>query len=424
MLDIKLIKKEPKAMQESLAKKGFIIDFTEILERESKKNVLLHEAGELRNKRNILSKEIGAAIQKGENADEIKEKVNNVNDKIAKIENEINILEEKNKEILIALPNPSTDDTPAGGKENNEIISHFGAKPNFVFKPKNHIELCQMHGLIDYEKGAKIGGSGNWIYTDRGARLEWALLNYFIESHLADRWEMMLIPHVLNETCGTVAGQFPKFADDVFHLEGKGKFLLPTAETALVNLHNNEILNEKDLPKKYFAFTPCYRKEAGGGHADERGMIRGPQFNKVELVQFAHPDNSEAEHKKMLEKAEKLVQGLGLHYRVSRLAAEDCSWSMASTYDVEVWIPSMQIYKEVSSASNAGDYQARRGGARFKDKDTKENRFLHTLNASGLATSRIFPALLEQHQQADGSIKIPECLVKYTGFDRICDEKI
>jgi len=423
MLDIKLIKKDPQGLSEQLAKKGVVIDFADILAREAEKNNLLNEAGNLRNKRNVFSKQIGAAMKNGENVDEIKNEVNNINDKITEIEEKIRKLDDENREILLSLPNPPADSTPAGGKENNEIISTFGDKPAFDFAPKDHIELCQMHGLIDYERGAKIGGSGHWVYTNKGAILEWALLNYFIESHLADGWEMLLLPHLLNIDCGLVAGQFPKFADDVFYLEGKNKFLLPTAETALVNLHNNEILKEEELPKKYFAYTPCYRKEAGGGHAEEKGMIRGHQFNKVEMVQFAHPDKSEAAHKEMLEKAEKLVQGLGLHYQVVKLAAEDCSWSMASTYDVEVWIPSMEIYKEVSSASNAYDYQARRGGARFKDKETKENRFVHTLNASGLATSRIFPALLEQHQQADGSVKIPEALIKYCGFDEIKVEK-
>lgn len=420
MLDIKLIKKDPEAMAKKLAKKGFQISFTDILESEEEKNKLLNEAGILRNNRNTLSQKIGLAIKNKEDVEVLKHEVNDINDQIAVVELKIEDLERTNREIMLTLPNPPADDVPIGGKENNEVVSTFGEKPNFDFKIKDHVELATSLGLIDYKRGANIAGSGSWIYTNRGARLEWALINYFIENHLADGYEMLLLPHMLNQECGVVAGQFPKFSEDVYYVdEDQSKFLLPTAETALINLHNNEIMKEEELPKKYFAYTPCYRKEAGGGHAEEKGMIRGHQFNKVEMVQFAHPDKSVEAHQELLAKAEKLVQGLGLHYQVSKLAAEDCSWSMATTYDVEVWLPSMQIYKEVSSASNAFDYQARRGNVRFKDSKIKENRFVHTLNASGLATSRVFPAILEQFQQPDGSVKIPELLVKYTGFDTI-----
>jgi len=231
---------------------------------------------------------------------------------------------------------------------------------------------------------------------------------------------MLFLPHILNQECGLVAGQFPKFFDEVYYLDNtRDKFILPTAETALVNLHRDEILSENDLPRRYFAFTPCYRKEAGSSRAEERGMIRGHQFNKVELVQYAHPDHSMESLKEMLNKAEKLVAGLGLHYRVSKLAAQDCSWAMATTFDVEVWIPSMGIYKEVSSVSNAFDYQARRGNVRFRDGMTGKTRFVHTLNASGLATSRIFPAILEQFQQEDGSVKVPDVLKKWLPIDYI-----
>jgi len=420
MLDIKLIKKAPEAMAVNLKRKGFEIDFTEIIEREDEKNRLLNDAGALRNKRNTLSQKIGIAIKNKEDVEYLKKEVNDINDQISLIEMNIEDIESSNREILLTLPNPPAEGVASGGKENNEVVSTFGEKTKFDFTPKDHVELATSLGLIDYKRGANIGGSGNWIYTNRGARLEWALINYFIENHLVDGYEMLLLPHMLNQECGVVAGQFPKFAEDVYYIDDdQSKFLLPTAETALVNLHNNEIMQESELPKKYFAYTPCYRKEAGGGHAEEKGMIRGHQFNKVEMVQFAHPDKSIDAHKELLAKAEKLVQGLGLHYQVSKLAAEDCSWSMATTYDVEVWLPSMQIYKEVSSASNAFDYQARRGNVRFKDSETKENRFVHTLNASGLATSRVFPAILEQFQQPDGSVKIPEILVKYTGFDKI-----
>ena len=259
-------------------------------------------------------------------------------------------------------------------------------------------------------------GIPNGEYTNLGARLEWALLNYFIANHLADGYEMILPPHILNYQSGYTAGQFPKFEEDVFWLEGcePRKFILPTAETALVNLHRDEILPLDQLPRKYFAYTPCYRKEAGSYRTEERGMIRGYQFDKVEMVQYTTEEGSDAAFDEMVKKAMKLVEGLGLHFQVDKLAAGDCSHSMARTYDIEVWIPSMGIYKEVSSVSNARDYQARRGMMRYKGADGKTH-FMHTLNGSGLATSRIFPALVEQLQQEDGSIVIPEVLRPYMG---------
>ena len=242
------------------------------------------------------------------------------------------------------------------------------------------MDLVTSLGLIDYERGAKIGGNGFWVYTGDGALLEWALLNYFIEEHLKDGYQFMLPPHILTYQCGYTAGQFPKFADDVFKIEtgevnDRMQFILPTAETVLINYHRDEILNEEDLPKKYFAYTPCYRKEAGSYRAEERGMIRGHQFNKVEMFQYTLPEDSEAALDELVNKAERLVQGLGLHHRVSKLAAQDCSDSMGKTYDIEIWIPSMNDYKEVSSCSNASDYQARRGNIRFRRKESKRQKW-------------------------------------------------
>ena len=245
-----------------------------------------------------------------------------------------------------------------------------------------------------------------------GARLEWALLNYFIDCHLADGYEFILPPHMLEYECGLTAGQFPKFADEVYKIENptddRVHYMLPTAEAALASLYRNEVLNEADLPKKFFAYTPCYR-------SDERGMVRGHQFNKVEMFQFTRPEDSDAAFEELVTKAENLVKGLGFHFRTVKLAAGDCSASMARTYDIEIQIPSMNGYKEVSSVSNARDYQARRGQIRFKRASTGKTEFVHTLNGSGLATSRIFPAMVEQNQQADGSVVVPEVLRKYLG---------
>ena len=285
---------------------------------------------------------------------------------------------------------------------------------------KDHVELATSLGLVDYDRGAKIAGRGAWIYTNLGAQLEWALLNFFISEHIKDGYQFILPPHILNYESGFVAGQFPKFIDDVFGLENvePKKFILPTAETALVNFHRNEILSETDLPKKYFAYTPCYRKEAGTYRTEERGMIRGYQFDKVEMVQYTTDDGSDKAFDELVKKAQALLEGLGLCYQLNKLAAGDCSHSMARTYDIEVFIPSMNIYKEVSSVSNARDYQARRGMIRYKDKDGKRH-FCHTLNGSGLATSRVFPAIIEQFQNEDGSITIPEVLRPFMGGQEV-----
>ena len=286
----------------------------------------------------------------------------------------------------------------------------------FDFAIKSHVELCESLGLIDYERGVKVAGAGTWFYTGLGAQLEWALLNFFISEHLKDGFQFMLPPHLLNYDSGFTAGQFPKFEEDVFKLDlpDQFRFLLPTAETALVNYYRNEILDENELPKKFFAYTPCYRKEAGTNRAEERGMIRGYQFNKVEMVEYTKEDDSDRAFEELVGKAQSLMTKLGLHFRISKLAAGDCSHSMARTYDIEVYIPSLDIYKEVSSVSNARSYQARRGMMRYKDSEGKIH-YMHTLNGSGLATSRVFPAMLEQYQNADGSVTIPEVLRPFMG---------
>ena len=361
----------------------------------------------------------------GQDVSEILAKMKTLSDEITKNAAEVAKLEEQQKELLLSLANMPDEDLKEGGKENNVPIRTFLEKPEFSFEPKNHVELCESLGLIDYERGAKLAGAGSWVYRGWGARLEWALLNFFIEEHVADGYEFILPPHMLNYECGYTAGQFPKFADEVYKIANPtsevAKFMLPTAETALVNLHRDEILNLSELPCKYIAYTPCYRREAGSYRSEERGMIRGHQFNKVEMVQYTTEDGSDAAFEELVGKAERLVQKLGLHHQVSKLAAGDVSFSMARTYDIEVWIPSMGIYKEVSSASNARDYQARRGNMRYRGED-KKLHFVHTLNASGLATSRLIPAIVEQYQNEDGSVTVPEVLRKYMGIDRITKE--
>lgn len=417
MIDINRIRENPEAVKEALKKKLWDADFTELLAWDKRKKELIQFVEGNKAEMNRLSASVPQAKKNGEDVSKIFAKVKEIAAANAESDKELKELEDKIFNFLAELPNIPDDDLLGGGKENNKPIRSFGKKPEFDFPLKDHVELATSLGLVDYDRGAKIAGRGAWIYTNLGAQLEWALLNYFITTHLKDGYTFILPPHLLNETSGFGAGQFPKFREDVFWLEGlePQRFLLPTAETALVNLYRDEILKEEDLPKKFFAYTPCYRREAGSYRTEERGMIRGYQFDKVEMVQYTKPEDSDAAFEELVRKAEALVAGLGLHYQVSKLAAGDISHSMARTYDIEVYLPSMGIYKEVSSASNARDYQARRTMCRYRDNATGKTRYVHTLNASGLATSRIFPAILEQFQQADGSVVIPEVLRPWMG---------
>ena len=417
MLDINRIRENPEGVKAALKKKLWDADFTELLAWDKKKKELIQFVEGNKAEMNKLSASVPQAKKNGEDVSKIFAKVKEIAAANAESEKELKDLEDKIFNFLAELPNIPDDDLLGGGKENNKPIKVFGKKPEFNFPLKDHVELATSLGLVDYDRAAKIAGRGAWIYTNLGARLEWALLNYFISEHLKDGYTFILPPHLLNEDSGFGAGQFPKFREDVFWLEGMEpkRFLLPTAETALVNIYRNEIMDEKDLPKKLFAYTPCYRREAGSYRTEERGMIRGYQFDKVEMVQYTKPEDSDAAFEELVRKAESLVAGLGLHYQVSKLAAGDISHSMARTYDIEVYLPSMGIYKEVSSASNARDYQARRTTCRYRNPVTKKTEYVHTLNASGLATSRIFPALLEQFQQEDGSVIIPEVLRPWMG---------
>ncbi len=422
MLDIKLLREQPDFVKEGLAKRG--VDparVDAVLAYDAQRRELLAQAEEMKSRRNTVSKQIGLAKKNGEDTAAIQAEMRSLGDQIAEADKKAGEVDAAQRATLLALPNLPAPDVVAGGKEANAVIKTFGTKPVFAFEPKNHVDLCASLGLIDYERGVKMGGNGFWIYTGLGARLEWALLNYFIATHIKDGYTFMLPPHLLNYECGLTAGQFPKFEEDVFRLAEEGfRFLLPTAETALVNLYRDEILDEADLPKRLFAYTPCYRREAGTYRASERGMIRGHQFNKVEMFGYTRPEDSGAMLQELIGKACALVEGLGLHYQLSKLAAGDCSASMATTYDIELWIPSMNEYKECSSVSNAMDYQARRGNMRFRRAGAKKPEFIHTLNGSGLATSRLIPAIVEQFQNADGSVTVPEVLRPYLdGMEKI-----
>ena len=425
MIDINRIRENPEKIKKLLAGKLWETDFTELLAWDQQKRELIQLVEGNKAEMNKLSASVPAAKKAGEDVTKIFAKVKEIAAKNAENDAKLKELEDKIQKFIEELPNIPDEDLVPGGKENNTAIKVFGQKPEFKFKPKDHVELATSLGLIDYDRAAKIAGRGAWIYTDLGARLEWALINFFISEHLKDGYRFILPPHLLNEASGYGAGQFPKFKEDVFVPNGLDpmRFLLPTAETALVNLFRNEILSEDDLPQKLFAYTPCYRREAGSYRTEERGMIRGYQFDKVEMVQYTKPEDSDAAFEELVSKAESLVQKLGLHYQVSKLAAGDISHSMARTYDIEVYIPSMGIYKEASSVSNARDYQARRTMCRYRDKESGKTRYVHTLNGSGLATSRIFPAILEQFQQEDGSVLVPEVLQPFMDGIKVLEPK-
>ena len=413
MISIDLIKNEPQKVQTAIEKRGIKVDFAPLLQLDKERREVLAKVDELKAKRNAESARVPALKKAGQDCSSIFAEMKALGEEISVLDDKVNEIETKIFEFLAPIPNLVDEDIVAGGKEANEELRLFGEKPNFAFKARSHIDLCKINGLIDYERGAKIAGNGSWVYTGEGAELEWALLNFFVSEHLADGYQFTLPPHMLGYECGFVAGQFPKFDEEVYWLDEKSKtsrFLLPTAETPLASLYRGEIIPEDKLPIKMFAYTPCYRREAGSYRAEERGMIRGHQFNKVEMFQITTPKDSDKAFDELIFKAENIVKKLGLHFRTSKLAAADVSATMARTYDVEIWIPSMGIYKEVSSASNARDYQARRGNIRYRNNETKKTEYVNTLNASGLATSRLFPAILEQYQNEDGTIRVPEVL--------------
>ena len=424
MLDLRRIQEDKDKVKELLSRKGFDADFDTLLDLDKQRRAVIGEVEKYKAERNKVSAQIPALKKAGQPVDAIFAEMRALGDKISEGDAKAKELEEKVFNMLASMPNIPDEDLVAGEKEANQVIKVVGEKPEFNFPMQNHVDLCTKLGIIDYTRGTKLSGGGYWMYRGDGARLEWALLNFFISEHLNDGYEFILPPHQLGYNCGFGAGQFPKFTDEVYWLDcdedrKKNRFMLPTAETALVNMYSGEIIDESKLPMKFFAYTPCYRKEAGSYRAEERGMIRGHQFNKVEMVQYAHPEHSKEAFDELVNKAASLIEKLGLHFRVSKLAAGDCSATMARTYDIEVWIPSMGIYKEVSSVSNANDYQARRNNTKYRDSKTGKPAFLHTLNGSGLATSRVFPALIEQYQNADGSITIPEVLRPFMGGQEI-----
>ncbi|NNN30355.1 serine--tRNA ligase [Streptomyces sp. S3(2020)] len=412
MLDVTLIRQYPDRVRDALRKRAVDADIPAFLVLDAEFREARGAVERLRGERRRISADIAVRRRAGEAAGGLQADAKELTDRLADAEAELARLAREHQAFLDALPNLPDDDVVAGGKENNQVVRVTGTPPAFDFDAKDHVRLTEELGLVDHRRGTRLAGSGYWVYRGEGAALEWALLSHFLDTHRRAGYEFVLPPHLLTHEAGYTAGQFPKFADEVFRTDD-GHFLLPTAETALVNLHRGETLDEDGLPLKYVAYTPCYRKESGSHRTADRGTLRGHQFNKVELFQFARPEDSDAAQHELLARAEELVAGLGLHHRVTRLAAEDTSPAQAKTYDVEVWLPSLGAYAEVSSVSNAREYQARRGGIRYRPRGGGKSAYVHTLNASGLATSRLLPAILEQHQRADGTVEVPSVLTRW-----------
>lgn len=424
MIDIKRIVESKDEVEKGLSKRMKIEDMhlDEIIKIYEEKLNVLKEYESNRAQQNSYNEKMAKTDKNSEEFKSLLTELKNLSTKVKELEGKVSDLDCKLKVLLEVLPNIPDEDVVAGEKESNQVIKVVGEKPNFDFEIKDHVQLGTELKLFDFERASKLSGNNFSLYTGLGARLEWALINYFIDEHIKDGYEMILPPHIVGEMSGYTAGQLPKFKDDVYWLKEENQFLIPTSETSMTSLFRDEILDEKDLPKKFFSYTPCYRREAGTYRANERGLIRVHQFNKVEMYQFTTKDGSEKAFDELVSKAENLVAGLGLHYRVSKLAAGDCSAGAAKTYDVEVWLPVVGQYYEVSSISNVREYQSRRGNMRYKPSNGGKTEYLSTLNGSGLATSRLMVALVETYQQKDGSIIIPEALRRYIGVDKISKE--
>jgi len=418
MLDIKFIVNNKSLVIENLKKRGNenIIPYIEKLEEiYEKRNKLIQETDSLKAERNQQSKLIAKLKKEGKDVTHIFKEMKELKQKIETLDKELNFLEERKKELLLGIPNILDERVPYGKDETqNVVVRMWGKKPDFDFKPRTHWEIAEKTGIIDFKRAVKLAGSRFALYKGLGAKLERALISFMLYVHLKEHgYTEFLPPFIVNSRTMTGTGQLPKFKEDLFKIEGYDYYLIPTAEVPLTNIHAEEILDEDMLPLYYTAYTPCFRSEAGSYGKDVRGLIRQHQFNKVELVKVTKPEDSFQELEKLTRDAEEILRRLNLHYRVISLCTGDLGFSSAKTYDLEVWLPGQGVYKEISSCSNCTDFQARRARIRFRRKGKKGTEFVHTLNGSGLAVGRTLVAILENYQQEDGSIRIPEALVPY-----------
>ncbi len=418
MLDIKYIYNNREEIKENLKKRNqedLITDIDKVIELYDKRAPLIREIEDKRNFVNKKSKEIGKLKSSGQDISSITKEMKEISNEIKKTEEELRAINDNINSILLNIPNIMQEDAPIGKDETaNKVIRYWGKKPEFDFKPLPHWEIAEKNDLIDFKRGTKLSGSRFVLYKGEGAKLERALINFMLDIHTNQHnYTEFIPPFLVNTKTMTGTGQLPKFKEDLFKIENNDYYLIPTAEVPLTNIHSNEILNEEQLPLYYTAYTPCFRSEAGSWGKDTRGLIRLHQFNKVELVKLVKPEDSNKELEKLTAEAEKILQLLGIHYRVVLLSTGDTGFSSSKTYDIEVWLPGMNEYREISSCSNCLDFQARRANIRYRNKETKKTEFVHTLNGSGLAVGRTFLAILENFQNKDGSFSIPEVLKKY-----------
>ncbi len=421
MLDIELIRRKPDFVRERLSTRdpslSELVDRVLDIDRERRK--LIAEIETLRSERNRKSKEIGSLRREGKDTSSLEEEVRSLKEKIEDLEEKLSRFKEEFTALMLRLPNIPHESVPVGEDESQNVeVRRWGDPPELGFEPRPHWELGEKLGILDFERGARLAGSRFTVLRDWGAKLERALINFMLDLHTGKGYKEVLPPHLVRPEILEGTGQLPKFEEDLYRCERDDLYLIPTAEVPLTNLFRGEILREEDLPIYLTAYTPCYRREAGSHGKDIRGIIRQHQFNKVELVKIVHPETSYEELETLTRDAEEVLRLLGLPYRVVELCTGDLGFSAAKTYDIEVWFPSQGRYREISSCSNCGDFQARRMGTRFRDSSGR-NRFVHTLNGSGLAVGRTLAAILENYQREDGSVEVPEALRDYLRADVI-----
>jgi len=420
MLDIRVIREVPEKVKDALRKRGY--DDTEVdklLRMDTHRLELLRKVEELRNQRNVASKEIGRLKKQGKDITELQKQMKEVSEEIQALDKELRGINEKIRETLLMIPNIPHETVPVGSDENDNVeVRRWGNPREFDFEPLNHWDIAETLDIVDFERAAKIAGSRFALMKGAGAKLERALMNFMLDINTAKGYKEVFPPILVNKQTMTGTGQLPKFEEELYRTQDD-LYLIPTAEVPVTNIHQNEILNEENLPIYYTAYTPCFRREAGSHGKDVRGLIRQHQFNKVELVKFTLPENSYDELESLTRDAEDILQKLGLPYRVVVLCTGDLGFAASKTYDIEVWLPGQGRYREISSCSNFEDYQARRANIRFRRKGKKGTDFVHTLNGSGLAIGRTVVAILENYQQKDGTVVVPEVLRPYMGMEVI-----
>lgn len=422
MFDVKLLRDDLESVEAMLRARHAKIDLSAFAALDQRRRDLIKETDSLKSERKTQSKKIGQMMKAGEDVEPVKAEVAKIGDRIKELDAELARCNSDLDELLSGIPNMLDASTPAGNSEDDNLqVALHGEPTAFDFEPKDHVDLGTHLGLFDFERAAKIAGARFCVLRGDAARLERALINFMCDVHHEQGYFEVMPPFIVNGDSMFGTGQFPKMKEDSFHLAGSDYHLIPTAEVPVTNLHRDEILNEKQLPLNYQAFTPCFRSEAGSYGRDTRGLIRQHQFNKVEMVKFVLPENSEAEHEKLRDDAEEILRRLELPYRVMLLCSADVSFAAAKCYDLEVWLPGQQAYREISSCSNFGDFQARRAKIRYKGASGKG--LIHTINGSGLAIGRTLVAILENYQNADGSIRIPTALQPYMGNKTLIEKQ-